>query len=207
MAICLAMRRGIGLLLLVLAAVAVAAAVWGLRQPKEEHREWVTFTNTCPLPSGAGKGPIRDLGSYAIEAKQALVMRTYFIDKGEKTLKHTVQLGPEDFPQLYATPVLDGDGRTSVILYGNPTPKGLDSGKQRVWEVIDFPVPDAVYCNNLGGAIPGWMKSKGEEVFMFSFGIAKIQGGGGRAMTSVDDMLRSSKEDQVSYVAFTCSEK
>lgn len=200
------MRKGLVLLLLVLAFVAVAAAVWGLRRPKDEPRDWVSISSTCPFPR-AGKGPIRDLGSYAIEAKQNLVLRTYFIDQGEKTLTNTVQLGPEDFPQLYATPVLDGDGKTSVILYGNPTPKGLDSGKQRVWEVIGFPVPDAVYCNNLGGAIPGWMKAKGEEVFMFSFGIAKTPGSGGRAMTSIDDMLRSSKEDQVSYVAFTCSEK
>ncbi len=196
------MRKVFALILLLL----VAAAVWSIRSPKQERGEWVTFFNTCPVSMG-GKRPIGSPGSWVIDAKQDLVLRTYFIDKGEKALKSTNPLGPEDFPQVYATPLIDREGQTKVILYGEPTVKGLNNGKKRIADVIEFPVPDQIYSVCYSGSVGGNMKEKGEEIFMFGFGIAKTEHGGGKPVTSVEEMVRSSKEDEVSYVVFTCAAK
>lgn len=193
--------------LLLIFLLLLAGAIWLLRKPKYEGPDyWVTFGSTCPTLVRS-KGSFAPAGSWVIEAKHPLVLRTYLIDKGEKTLKSTLQIDPTEFPQIYVTPTSVEADKAELDMFANPTLVALANKKQRIWEVVEFPLPEKADCYQASGTLNYPKEGSPAELLMFFFDVTKDPKGHGKMAGSLDELERYSKEEPATYVAYTCSSK
>jgi hypothetical protein len=192
------MRMVLGLIGVVLVLITVLAKLDWSR--KDGSPYWATVDSTCPWnPPLEGVVGIR--GSCVIQPQRAFVMRVYWIDDGTKVLKDTFEIDPASNPKFYVTPFVEASGKSRVCYYGP------GQNAREIQGDVEVPTPHRIRRGDVSSSVSYGPGTASRENVVLTLEMAETPEAGAKDAFTMDEKIRSSKEDPTSFVVFTCAAK